>query len=160
MFQLCEAETTLSFIMMKHEMPDNLINMCCISFSALTLVGRKGRPLFGASWLTGSDCSGTVRDTHLLERGNARRRIPFWSRLADGSPGERQMGIILGPDDKRPILMSLFSHCGASLSSQNLLEQPGKTASYPPSHHPVIELTWRLRAKRNLIERWLQQICS
>jgi len=38
--------------------------------------------------------------------------------LLTDRPGERQMGIIArGPDDKRPILMSLFSHCGASLSS-------------------------------------------
>lgn len=41
MFHLCEAETILSFMLMKHEMPDNLINMCCIPVSALAPVARK-----------------------------------------------------------------------------------------------------------------------
>lgn len=38
---LQRPETILSFILEKHEMPDNLINMCCISFSALALLWRK-----------------------------------------------------------------------------------------------------------------------
>lgn len=42
MVHLCEADTSLSFIM-KHEMPDNLINMCCISLSVAVLVSRKSR---------------------------------------------------------------------------------------------------------------------
>lgn len=115
MFHLWEADTILSFIM-KPEMPDNLINMCCISLSVAVSQQKESGLCLGASWLTGSDCSGTVGNTHPLERGIAWRHILFWSRLADGSPGERQMGIIPEPDDKRPILMSFFPHCGASLS--------------------------------------------
>ena len=136
-FNSARPQTILSFIIMKHEMPDNLINMCCISFSALTPVGRKEAGL--CPGLPGSQEVIAVGQWGTLiswKGGMLRRRIPFWSRLADGLPGERQMGIIPGPDDKRPILMSLFSHCGASLSSQNLFEQPGKMAFYPPSKSP------------------------
>lgn len=56
----------------------------------------------------------------------------FWSRPADGSANGRTGG----PDDKGPILMSLFSHCRVFLSSSDLLEQPfpawEKAATQPP----------------------------
>lgn len=41
MFHLCEADTILSF--MKHEIPDNLVNMCCISLSVAALVSGKSQ---------------------------------------------------------------------------------------------------------------------
>lgn len=65
--------------------------------------------------LTGSGGRGTARDTHLLDWRNAWRcRIPFWSELADGSVGERQIRIRLALADNRAnsdILSSLNAVC-------------------------------------------------
>lgn len=77
MFQLCGAETILSFIIMKHEMPDNLINMCCISSSALMLVGRK-RQAFVWSFLAHRKWLQWDSEGHSsLGKGECSKTYPF-----------------------------------------------------------------------------------
>lgn len=139
MFQLLEAETVLSFTIMKREMPDNLINMCCIPFSALTLFGRKRQAfvwgfLAHRKWLQcdSEEHSSLGRRGVRVWGGGLLEDVSLFDQglLTDHSE-KGKWGSYHGPMTRGPILMSLFSHCGASLSSQNLPEQPGKMAFLP-----------------------------
>lgn len=77
MFQLCEDETLLSFIKMKRELPDNLVNMSCISFSALMPVVRK-RQAFVWGFLAHRKWLQWDSEGHSsLGRGECRKTYPF-----------------------------------------------------------------------------------
>lgn len=148
-----EADTSLSFIM-KHEIPDNLINMCCISLSVAGLVGGKSRAfVWGASWLIGSDCSGTVGNTHPSERGDISR---FDQGLLTDPPEKGKWGSYQGAMTRGQFWCPFSLTAVLLFQDQNLVEQPGKVALRPPSEltgqlRAEMEFKWKLRWSKRLL---------
>lgn len=146
MFHPCEVDTILSFIM-KHEIPDNLINMCCISLSVAVFVSRKS-PAF--VW-------GLPGSQEVIAVGQWGTLIPWRGGLPEDISRFDQ-GLLMDPPEKgkwgsyqstmtRGQFWCPFSLIAVLLfQDQNLVEQPGKIAL-----HPEMEFRWRLRWSKWLL---------
>lgn len=148
-----EAETIPPFIKTKDEKADNLINMCCISvWPSLSGLPLSQEVLAAGQW-------GTL----ISGKGECSKTYPFLITACWWIGWRKANGIIRQPDDNRPILMSHFSHCAASLSSPNLPDAwaAWENAPLPPhSSHKTDGTTGVWMGAKYRLHFFIEGICS